>query len=329
MIEPKDKPLLDASLDATADRHLEIVRALTSDRKAWGALQQEKALHEFLERCAVVANYADALKMDFKELSMVHDSIIEHATSIENELELRSRIIGEDLQVARQVQEALLPEPTGLIASELEIAVYHKQLAEVGGDYYDFFNLPENRYAVGVYDISGHGVSSALIMAFLKAQFLFATTRLSTASEIVEWVNQSSYPFLRGVRRYATVNFVVFSDRFIRYVSGGGYGLLVRQGAPRTFNRIGNFIGLRVTPFREFELPFGPGDVLALYTDGVPEAQNANGESYSVQRVNDVIMRHQDEPVQTILDRCIEDYTKFRVEDGDDITMIIVRRCVH
>lgn len=329
MIAPKDKPLRDASFDASANRSLESVRAVTSDRESWSALRQDKTLSEFLERCAMVVDYADGLKIDFEELSLVHDSIIEHATNIENELELRSRVIGEDLQVARQVQQALMPELSGLIASELEIAVYHKQLAEVGGDYYDFFNLPDKRYAVGVYDISGHGVSSALIMAFLKAQFLHATTRLSTASEIVEWVNQSSYPFLRGVRRYATVNFVVFNDRFIRYVSGGGYGLLVRQGAPRTFNRIGNFIGLRVTPFREFELPFGPGDVLALYTDGVPEAQNANGEPYSVQRVNDVIMQHQDEPVQTILDRCIEDYQQFRAEDNDDITMIILRRCVH
>ena len=330
MIAPKDRPPRGSTVDASARLNLDAVRAITTGRHGWGALrEEERTLREFMERCGLVVEYAEMLKMDFDELSLVHDSIIEHATSIENELELRSRVIGEDLAVARQVQQALLPTVGGKIAAELEIAVYHKQLAEVGGDYYDFFNLPEDRYAVGVYDISGHGVSSALIMAFLKAQFLHATTRLSTASEIVEWVNHSSYPFLRGVRRYATVNFVVFNDRFIRYVSGGGYGLLVRQGTPRTFNRIGNFIGLRVTPFREFELPFGEGDVLALYTDGVPEAQGASGESYSVQRVNDVIMRHRDEPVQTILERCVEDYTQFRVADADDMTLIILRRCVH
>jgi sigma-B regulation protein RsbU (phosphoserine phosphatase) len=222
----------------------------------------------------------------------------------------------------------LLPDRFGAIHSQLDIAIHHKQLSEVGGDYYDFFTLPGERHAIGVYDISGHGVSSALIMAFLKAQFANATRRLDSPAEIVDWVNQASISFLRHVRRYATVNFVVFSDRFIRYVSGGGYGLLVRRGTPCTFNRTGNFIGLRIKPFREFELPFEEGDLLALYTDGVPEAQGANGESYSVQRMNELIMQHSDEPVQVILDKCIEDYTRFRVAEADDVTLLILRRCV-
>jgi len=103
---------------------------------------------------------------------------------------------------------------------------------------------------------------------------------------------------------------------------------LVRRGTAHTFNRSGNYIGLRIKPFREFELPFEQGDVLALYTDGVPEAQGANGESYSVQRLNEMIVRNTDEPVQVILDRCIEDYTSFRKADQDDVTMLILRRCV-
>ncbi len=308
---------------------LEAVRSIVNEPGAWRALlHEEHALSDFVERCRAIVDYTDRLTLDLKELQLVHDSIIEHATGIENELELRSRVISEDLAIAQQVQRALLPELGGSISSHLEIAIYHRQLSEVGGDYYDFFTLPGERHAVGVYDISGHGVSSALIMAFLKAQFANATRRLSSPAEIVDWVNRASYSFLREVRRYSTVNFVVFSDHFIRYVSGGGYGLLVRNGNACTFNKTGNFIGLRIKPFREFELPFEQGDLLALYTDGVPEAQGANGESYSVQRVNDMIMRHRDEPVQSILDRCVEDYTKFRVADADDITLLILRRCV-
>jgi sigma-B regulation protein RsbU (phosphoserine phosphatase) len=309
--------------------HLDAFRTLVSEPGAWRALlHEERALAEFVEGCRSIVDHTDRLALDLKELQLVNESIIEHATEIENELELRSRIIGEDLAIAKQVQRALLPEPGGPISSQLEIAVYHRQLSEVGGDYYDFFTLPGDRHAIGVYDISGHGVSSALIMAFLKAEFLNATKRLDSASEIVDWVNRSCISFLREVKRYSTFSFVVFTEQFIRYVSGGGYGLLVHHGTACPFNRTGNFIGLRIKPFREFELPFEQGDILALYTDGVPEAQGANGESYSVQRMNDMIVRHSAEPAQVILDRCIEDYTRFRTEDTDDITLLILRRSV-
>jgi sigma-B regulation protein RsbU (phosphoserine phosphatase) len=96
---------------------------------------------------------------------------------------------------------------------QLELAVYHKQMTEVGGDYYDFFRTRDGHYAIGVFDISGHGVSAALIMAFLKAQFMQTMEQVERPKDIVEWVNNASLAFLREVRRYATVNFVVFDER--------------------------------------------------------------------------------------------------------------------
>lgn len=314
--------------DVHKQSNLEAIRSIVKERPAWGdLLREERRFTEFMERCSSLIDYLDKMKADFDDLSLVHEAILEHATSIENELELYNRAIGDDLAVARQVQRALLPEISGTVTSAFDIAIYHKQLAEVGGDYYDFFSFPDGRYAVGVYDISGHGVSSALIMAYLKAQFANATKDLRDPGAIVDWVNRSAFTFLREVRRYSTVNFVMFTPGFLRYVSGGGYGLLVRRGAPRPFNRVSNFIGLRQKPFQEFELPFESQDVLALYTDGMFEAQGASGDIYSVQRLNDLVVKHCEEPVQQILDRCIEDYTRFRVADADDITLIILRRC--
>lgn len=281
---------------------------------------------EFFARCRKLVEQCERLRSDADEMSVVHELTLEHATRIENELELQNRIVSEDLEVARGIQQSLMPDPA-MLAENFDIAIYHKQLTEVGGDYYDFSQLPGERLAVSVYDISGHGVSSALIMTFLKSQFENATKRLESPSAIVDWVNRASYAFLRGVRRYATVNFVMFTERFLRYVSGGGYGLLVRRGEQITFNRVGNYLGLRTKPFREFELPFEEGDVLALYTDGMAEALDENGKGYTVQRLNDLIARHSDEPVQDILNRCVEDYTNFRAQDTDDITLLIMRRC--
>ena len=65
-----------------------------------------------------------------------------------------------------------------------------------------------------------------------------------------------------------------------------------------------------------------------MYTDGIVEAQNSSGADYSVQRLNDLIIKNAKKPVQEILDRCLEDYKEFRSKDSDDITLLIARKKV-
>ncbi len=246
----------------------------------------------------------------------------------ERELARTYAIIQDDLSVASKIQKALLPQAPEKMTAELELAVYQKQLAEVGGDYYDFFNTYSGSYAIGVFDISGHGVSAALVMTYLKAQFMTILEQLDSPKEIVEWVNHTAYEFLRTVKKYATVNFVVIDSTVLRYVSGGGFGLLVSGKDSTVFKKRDAFLGLRRRAFHEYELPFKKGDLLALYTDGITEAQNDKGEDYSVQRLNNLIIKNVKKPVQEILDRCMEDYTGFRSKDSDDITLLILRKKV-
>lgn len=243
----------------------------------------------------------------------------------EQELARAYGIIQDDLLVGSQVQQALLPRDAELL-SGYEVAIYHKQLTEVGGDYYDFFRTGSGRPAVGVFDISGHGVSAALVMAYLKAQFVQIMERFESPKEIVEWVNSSSYGFLRDVKKYATVNFVVLHEDHIKYVAGGGFGLLVHEGHATTFEKGQHFLGLRTKPFAESTLPVATGDLLALYTDGLVEAQNAKSQDYTIRRLNHLIVQNAQKSCQEILDICLGDYTKFREKDSDDITLLILRK---
>jgi sigma-B regulation protein RsbU (phosphoserine phosphatase) len=246
----------------------------------------------------------------------------------ERELARAYAIIQDDLSVASKIQGALLPELSEKMASEVELAVYHKQLAEVGGDYYDFFNTCSGSYAIGVFDISGHGVSAALVMTYLKAQFMTVLETLDSPKKIVEEVNSTSYDFLKTVKKYATVNFVVINTSALRYVSGGGFGLLLSGKNSTVFEKRDAFLGLRRRPFHEYELPFKKGGLLAMYTDGMVEAQNDKGEDYTVQRLNNLITKNAKKPVKEIVDLCVEDYTKFRSKDSDDITLLILRKKV-
>lgn len=303
------------------------LRAAVADRKNLARLlQDEKRAAEFIDKGARLVDWIGKLQTEYDELRLMHESILEHATEIENELELHNRGINDDLAVAQKIQHALLPDVRYTIGQAFEVAIYHKQLSKVGGDFYDFFVLPDSSPALGVYDVSGHGISAALVTAYLKAQFAQATKQLRSPSAIVDWVNRSSYSFMREVRHYSSVNFVSFTKEFCRYVTGGGYGVLIRRGALKLFKRTNNVIGLVSMPFEEFELPFDASDTLALYTDGMFAAQEGSGSFYTARRLNEILMKYSEEPVQQLLDRCIKDYLSFRTEDADDVTLIILRR---
>jgi sigma-B regulation protein RsbU (phosphoserine phosphatase) len=244
----------------------------------------------------------------------------------EQELERAYGIIQEDLEVAEKIQEGLLPVMQAQMKKELELAVYHKQLLKVGGDYFDYFKTKGGRYSIGVFDISGHGVSAALVMAYLKAQFMLVMEQFESPKDIVEWVNTASYDFLRSVKKYATINYVVFLKESIKYVCGGGFGLLHDGKQTSSFVKRDHFLGLRKKPFHEYEVPFKKNDLLVLYTDGIIEAQNKKNEDYSVLRLKNLITKNVRKSVEDILSICVEDYQNFRREDADDITLIIIRK---
>ncbi|MBN1409889.1 MAG: serine/threonine-protein phosphatase [Spirochaetales bacterium] len=257
-----------------------------------------------------------------ENLSMAYDKLDDQ----ERELEKAYGIITDDLKVANRIQSSLLPSLNGQMQDELEFAVYHKQLAEVGGDYYDFFKTKNGGYAIGVFDISGHGVAAALVMAYLKAQFTLAINLFDSPKSIVEYVNSQSVGFLRNVKKYATLNFVLFNNDRVNYVCGGGNGLLVHDYTPILFKKQDYFLGLKQRTYNEYTLPFVEGDLLVLYTDGITEAQNGNFEDYSIRRLNALIVANANREVTEILDAAIGDFRRFCRRQQDDITLIILRK---
>ncbi|MCA9709191.1 MAG: SpoIIE family protein phosphatase, partial [Myxococcales bacterium] len=226
----------------------------------------------------------------------------------DRELAAAYSTIREDLEVAAHVQKALLPRALPAMERELELAVHHRQLAVVGGDYYDFFRLPGGGYAIGVFDISGHGVSSALVTSYLKAQFMSATEQFADPQHIVEWVNRSSLSFLREIRKYATVTFIVVEPGRLRYVCGGGYGFVLRGDEELPLSRPNQFLGLRDRSFKEQELPFVAGDLLCLYTDGLIEGQDADSRSYRASRLRQLVLDHRDCSPARIVGAIVADY---------------------
>ena len=91
-------------------------------------------------------------------------------------------------------------------------------------------------------------------------------------------------------------------------------------------DRRNHFLGLRQKPYVEKDLPFVVGDLLVLYTDGMVEAQNADGADYSVARLNGIVRKYRDLSTDDIVRLCVEDYQSFRTQDSDDITLLVARK---
>lgn len=241
------------------------------------------------------------------------------------------RRVSEELEIAKQVQTRLFPQRQPEIAG-LDYAGLCKQARTVGGDYYDFLDLGEGRVAFVLADIAGKGIAAALLMANLQA---------NVRSQMVSAIDQPDR-FLSSVNRllfentsshaYATLFFAAYdsSTGRIRYANCGHLpGLILRaQGAIEELPATSTVLGL----FPEWscamqETVLGPGDALALYTDGVTESPNARGEEFGERRLLDSLGRHQALGACRMAEAVVEDVAGFSASDQfDDITLILVKR---
>lgn len=242
----------------------------------------------------------------------------------------QERRASRDLEIAKQVQARLFPQTLPAI-STLDYAGICIQARQVGGDYYDFFALGQEKFGLLIGDISGKGIAAALLMANLQANLRsqFAAAR------------EQPHRFLQSVNRlfydntvdsaYATLFFAEYDDatQRVRYTNCGHLAglLLQRDGGIEWLHSTGTVLGL----FKDWESPtvechLSPGDTLVLYTDGVTEAFNPLEEEFGEQRLVESVRRYRLEAAQTIVRSLVKDLEGFSSgEQHDDITVIVAK----
>jgi len=251
------------------------------------------------------------------------------------------RRIAQEMEFAKQVQARLFPRKLPAMKC-LEYTGICLQARQVGGDYYDFLELRPGRLALILADIAGKGMPGALLMANLQAnlrgQYAMA---LDNLPRLLASVNRLFYESTDNAS-YATVFFADYDDhsRKLRYANCGHLpALLLRAsenaGSPlaelprvewlhSTSTVMGMFEDWRAE-IAEVEL--SPGDTLLLYTDGVTEASNANGEEFGQYRLLETVTKHSNLPVGLLLQALVEEIQQFSAgrEQQDDITAVIAR----
>jgi sigma-B regulation protein RsbU (phosphoserine phosphatase) len=236
-----------------------------------------------------------------------------------------------DVELAAQVQRMFLPAGTPTIAG-LEIAGMMRPFRSVGGDYYDYMPINSNTIQIVIGDVSGKGVSAALLMSATAAAMRMEAGRDRNMLQQVERLN-TEIGAVSDPERYVTllVAEIDTDKRRIRYVNCGHNSALLFQAKTRTLKRLESScppIGLNPEEFCELaSADLTSGDVLVFYTDGVTEAENLLAEEFGMERLSAVLQRSSSLTAKGLMDDIFSSAANFSkdVGFGDDVTILVVK----
>ncbi|QNI33307.1 SpoIIE family protein phosphatase [Alloacidobacterium dinghuense] len=247
----------------------------------------------------------------------------------EARLEAERRAV-QEMEIARQVQARLFPQqlPESLSLDYAGICI---QARKVGGDYYDFLDLGSQRLGLVIGDIAGKGIAGALLMANLQANLRGQLAMVvDQPQRLLHSVNQLFFKNT-AEHAYATLIFAEYDDKaqMLRYANCGHLpALLLRcSGEMERLHSTCTVVGL----FDDWECKSSeacllPGDTLALYTDGVTEACNDQGEEFGEERLADALRRYRNHSASGLLQSVVNEVQSFSPqEQQDDITLIVAR----
>ncbi|MDX1672186.1 MAG: GAF domain-containing SpoIIE family protein phosphatase [Balneolaceae bacterium] len=255
--------------------------------------------------------------------------VIENARLYEEEKALIS--LKEEMRLAKDIQLRLLPESNPDIAG-YQICGTNIPAKEVGGDYYDFINLDDNRLGFCVGDITGKGMPAAMLMANLQAALRSQTLMLTEESNCMKNMNKLLHNSTESTK-FATLFFGIldYQNDLISYCNGGhDQPIYMKDGAEAsTLETTGMLLGvLEDAQYDKKEIQLNSGDLLVLYTDGITEAMNEEDEEFGQHRLINLIRENRDAQADTLMELITEEVQEHsrNVSQSDDITLMVIRK---
>ncbi|MCU0499238.1 MAG: SpoIIE family protein phosphatase [Anaerolineae bacterium] len=235
-----------------------------------------------------------------------------------------------ELQMAREIQESLLPRQMPQVA-HYQVAARWESAREVAGDFYDAFELGEDRFGVVIADVSDKGAPAALFMAvartMIRAHSFAGLSAIDTVSRTNDLILDDADSGM-----FVTVYHSVFESngRSVHVNAGHNPPIYYRAKAKELFfmSRGGRAVGwFPENPLHQTDMQLEPGDLLVYYTDGVTEAQSTKGEFFGEDRLAEIIQRCVDYSPQALIDEIVKAVDLFAkgMPPFDDQTLVIVR----
>ncbi len=265
----------------------------------------------------------------------VAGQIRQHVQAALREAETKRKLeaIEHDLQVARSIQQSLLPQERPQIAG-FDIAGWNRPADDTGGDYFDWKTLPDGRLVVSLADVTGYGIGPALLAAVCHA---YARTSFSVTQDLpaaLEHIHQALTSDLtpgRFVTFVAAVCCPGCPD--IEILSAGHGPLFIYSREEDRFTEVNaHALPLGIVPAFSSDppsyLPLNAGDIVLLATDGFFEWENDQGEQFGVRRTKEVIRVSRDRASQEIIAQLYDAVSRFSngSKQQDDLTAVIIKR---
>lgn len=235
-----------------------------------------------------------------------------------------------ELELARRIQSRLLP-PAPPSLPRFELAAANAMSQEVGGDYYDFIPMSGQHLGLGIADVAGKGVAAALLMANVKAALVSAAAVESSPDRVVDRVNRLLEQSIEP-GRFVTLFLGVLDPAGLRleYVNAGHPApiLLRTDGSIARLDRGGTVLGIDAgAAYEPGSVALGPGDLLALFTDGVTEAQGEGDDLFGDERIVALLRGERGRPAEQVLNRLLLAVRAHEADRGpsDDLTAVILR----
>lgn len=298
----------------------EIVVPIKLDDRVIGVINLESdELNAYSQRdVALITAFASQAGISL-ERARLHESIV------------AGRKLEEQLNVARIIQRTFLPERDPAIYG-YDITGRNISSGQVGGDYYDFIRIVDNHYGVAIADVSGKGIPAALIMASFRASLIAEIRNNYSIRTIGEKVNSLLCESLEPGNFVTGVYGVLDARHHVFTFSNFGHNppVLLRNDDSVVYLQEGGPV-LGVTTEARFEqqaMMINPGDIVVLYTDGVTEVFDSQGNEFGISGLVDIIKSHRSEPAVAIADAIHRAVTEFASPKHvfDDVTMVVLKR---
>ena len=255
--------------------------------------------------------------------------VVENARLYEEELALKQ--MEEELKFANGIQKNLLPKSNPKIEG-FDIAGKSMAAKEVGGDYYDFINIDNNKNVICLGDVSGKGMPAAMLMANLQATLRGQALFTSSAAECMSRANTLLYRSTDS-QKFATLFYgILDSNSNIFHFSNAGHDppiLLNLAGKIERLTKGGTVLGfMEQYKYEEDNKELNSGDTIIIYSDGITEALNENDEEFGEDKLLDLITKNRTDSAEDIINNVFTSVKTFvkNVPQSDDITIVVIKK---
>jgi sigma-B regulation protein RsbU (phosphoserine phosphatase) len=240
-------------------------------------------------------------------------------------------LMQEEMRLAAETQINLLPKSIPKIA-DYQIAGKSIPAKDVGGDYYDFIQIDDKNFAFCLGDVSGKGMSAAMLMSNIQATLRANILSGSNSTETIKNANTLLYQNTDSTK-FVTLflGIINIESNEIKYCNAGHNNPfhLDKSNQLKELDVGGLILGFQTdSSYMEGNIPFHPEDTLVVFSDGITEAMNVNDEEFGEDRLTELITKHKSEDVYKMIDKIMDAVNAFSngIAQSDDMTLMIIKR---